>query len=562
MHLTVEDVASLDLLNNGEIAAGKDHLQEAIIEWVSVIETPVENFVRRNEFVLTTGIGCGHDNDLLYEFVREVIQSEASGLAIAIGRYVNELPKSIIDLANEHKFPIIMLPWEVRFAEVIQVIFQALKNEESKIVERNEEIQQELLNIILNNGGLSEIATYIDRTLHKPVIITNKRGYIKGKSKDSSKLEEKWNKYLQSEEYDVFLTSFDTNHYSTFPNTKVISINGKNVLQFTIQTASEIQGYLIVEGLTDKELDTLLGQKTVHLLEHAATAIALCFLKENTILETELKLRDDFVWSLAKEKMNSWDQVLSRAKSLNYNVNLPYVCLIGQPENFSEVFKKNLDHSSYEHWNQNISRRIEDEIYYTGKTLNCQTMTTHQRDQFIIFLEVNFNSVNETVFSFFDYLNKRLKQLLPELILSWGISKTAGLRCFYDSYQEAQKALEIGRRQKGPGYQHMYSDTRIDRALMSLEQNKELKNITDQTIGALLQYDRERGIDLVNTFISYSRNRGNVSQTARELNLHRQSLMYRLRKIESLTDCSLEDPDEIFLIDLSIRLWTVGNLES
>ncbi|MFB4166322.1 helix-turn-helix domain-containing protein, partial [Alteribacillus sp. JSM 102045] len=42
------------------------------------------------------------------------------------------------------------------------------------------------------------------------------------------------------------------------------------------------------------------------------------------------------------------------------------------------------------------------------------------------------------------------------------------------------------------------------------------------------------------------RNRGNVSQTARELNLHRQSLLYRLRKIETLTGCNLVNSDDTF----------------
>ncbi|WP_194841258.1 PucR family transcriptional regulator [Salinibacillus xinjiangensis] len=561
MRLTMDEVLELNLLNQGRLATHPDTVSESIVEWVSVIEMPVENFVRKNEFVLTTGLGCGEDEKLLFQFVKEVIESEASGLAIAIGRYIDQLPSRIIEFANQHHFPIVLLPWNIRFAEVIQVILNALKQEEERLVERNKLIQQELLNLILNNGGLADVANYIEKKLNKGVMITDKRGRIKGKSKGAKKIEKTWKEYLRLEEYSYMVTSFESNQYSTSPNARVISMEEQNVLQFLVQSASELQGFVIVEGLSDHEVDDLLDQQTVHLLEHAVTAIALCFLKENTIIETEMKLRDDFVWSLAKEKITSWDHVLSRAKSLKYNVNLPYVCLIGFPENFQDVFQKNLDHSTYEHWEQTITRRIEDEIYYSGKSIACQTMITYQRDHFIIFLEVKNQHINETVHEFFQYLDKRLQQVMPELVLSWGISKTAGLRCFYESYQEAQKALEIGRRQRGPGHQNRYSDTRVDRALMSLVYHDELKIITDQTIGSLLKYDQERGIDLVNTFVVYSRNRGNVSQTARELNLHRQSLVYRLRKIETLTDCSLDNPDEVFLIDLCIRLWTLGNLE-
>ncbi|QHS23164.1 PucR family transcriptional regulator [Virgibacillus sp. MSP4-1] len=563
MRLAMEEILQLDLLNEGSVVTDEHTIRDSIVEWISVIEMPVENFVRKNEFVLTTGVGCKDDEELLLQFVKEVIESEASGLAIAIGRYIHRLPERIIHFANQQDFPIILLPWEIRFADAIQVVLHALKQEEERLVEKNKETQQELLNLILKNGSLYDVADYIEKKLDKGVIITDTRGRVKGKSRGASKLERTWTEFLQSEDYRFMVTSFENNHpYSTSPNARVMSIEGKNVLQFLVHSASEIQGFVIVEGLTDDDVDYLLGQQTVHLLEHAVTAIALCFLKENTIIETELKLRDDFVWSLAKEKDTSWDQVLSRAKSLKYNVTLPYVCIIGYPENFMDVFQKNLDQSTYEHWEQTITRRIEDEIYYSGKSMASQTMITFQRSHFIIYLEVNHHQVTETVDHFFQHLDKRLNQFMPELIFSWGISKTAGLRCFYESYQEAQKALEIGRRQKGPGFQNMYADTRVDRALMNLVHDEELKNITDQTIGTLLNYDQERGINLVHTFSVYNKNRGNVSQTARELNLHRQSLLYRLRKIESLTDCDLDKPDDLFLINLCIRLWTLGILES
>nr|WP_281419503.1 helix-turn-helix domain-containing protein [Bacillus alkalicola] len=53
----------------------------------------------------------------------------------------------------------------------------------------------------------------------------------------------------------------------------------------------------------------------------------------------------------------------------------------------------------------------------------------------------------------------------------------------------------------------------------------------------------------------YNKYKGNVSQTARALNLHRQSLLHRLRNIESLTQLSLVDSDDLFLLELSVRLW-------
>lgn len=77
----------------------------------------------------------------------------------------------------------------------------------------------------------------------------------------------------------------------------------------------------------------------------------------------------------------------------------------------------------------------------------------------------------------------------------------------------------------------------------------------NDTIRPLLEYDRKKQSDLIHTFMTYQTFKGNVSQTARALFLHRQTLLYRLRRIESLTGLTLVDSDDSFLLEMSIRLW-------
>lgn len=78
-------------------------------------------------------------------------------------------------------------------------------------------------------------------------------------------------------------------------------------------------------------------------------------------------------------------------------------------------------------------------------------------------------------------------------------------------------------------------------------------------IGSLIEHDSENKLDLINTFKIYVENKGNVSQTARALHLHRQSLLYRLKRIEEITKLSLDNADDIFLLELCVRLWDKRN---
>lgn len=59
----------------------------------------------------------------------------------------------------------------------------------------------------------------------------------------------------------------------------------------------------------------------------------------------------------------------------------------------------------------------------------------------------------------------------------------------------------------------------------------------------LEQYDRQSHSDLYHTLYIYLRNSCNMAETARQLHLHRNSLLYRLNQIREIAGITLEDPD-------------------
>ena len=66
----------------------------------------------------------------------------------------------------------------------------------------------------------------------------------------------------------------------------------------------------------------------------------------------------------------------------------------------------------------------------------------------------------------------------------------------------------------------------------------------------LEDYDRERGSDLVRTLAVYFDAGENASEAAERLFLHRNSLLYRLERIQNLTGLDLKDPE----VRLALRL--------
>ena len=565
MELTVGNILDYKIMEKARVLTCPAAAKERKIQWVSAIEMPVENFVRQDEVVLTTALGCKDDLEALKTFIQEVIDSGASALMIAVGRHIYDVPAEVIELAEEQNFPLIEIPWEIRFSNIVEEVMKDITGMQNQERQESEKVQQELLQLILTNTDLSRIVQFIRRLTGSAIVVTDRAGTVLEKSGTSQPFMEKWQQVTaggnlplrqeeKSEIRDPLLQRF-----------QYTEVGSRHVLQIPIlQATGSAQGYLFTVLHAGTSLSSFLTRYHVHVLEHASTAVALWFSRKNAIDETKMSLRSDFVQELARGSFDSVSQANTRAKLLGYNLDLPYVCLVGKPENLQELLqKREQDKISATKWNQGMIRYLEEEIGYAARHLGREVMMTYAEGQLLMFLEVSQGTESENAMGFLDFMERRLRNLLPEVVISWGAGDChEGVAGFAASYINAAAALRIGRHKKGIGRHTHYGETRIDRILLNLAQNNDMQKIILSTIDPIISYDRQRNMDLIGTLSAYIRYNGNVSQTARVLNLHRQSLLYRLRKIESLTGLSLIDPDDLFLLELSSRTWKAGLTDS
>ncbi|WP_273854280.1 PucR family transcriptional regulator [Guptibacillus spartinae] len=549
MTINLGEITALPMFAEARVLSGKSYLDQKQVEWVSVIETPVENFVRQHEFVLSTGIGLAEEDEGLLHFVQDVYESGASALALATGRHVYDIPKQVISFAENKGFVLIEMNWEIRFSDVIHSCMEKINHYQQEELKKSEQIQQRLLEMVLQGGGCSDIARYVMKQTGFPVLIADTLGRVKGESGCTTEHLMPWNRHRESS----VTVAHAGNLHPLHKKMEKIVIGNASGLLMRIQSAGKEQGQMMVFSLTDPD------DRETNLLEHASTAAALAFLKDSAIEETEMRLKDDFILSLANGEFVSEERLLSRGKLLGYNLTLPYVCIVGKLENLEDLFSKNQEgFASYQHWFESMIYYVSEEILLAGETINRRILTTIQESKLLIFLETEPGR-NDLVNQYLDLLERRVSRLLPGVVLTWGMGQHGdGVIVFPDSYSKACVALDLGRKQRGAGSRIDYEDTKINRLLQSLSHDKDVQEVTMSTISPLVDYDEKRNMDLIGTFTAYHLNNGNVSQTARKLNLHRQSLLYRLRKIESLTRLSLMNPDDVFLLDLSIKIWSVG----
>ncbi len=545
MPFTIKDFLHLEIIDGGTVRSAKDIALHKPIDSISVIELPVEDFVHENELVLSTCIGCADDVTVFRNFVWDIYKSGAAALVISTGRYVKEIPPEVIKFADELQFPLLEIPWEIRFAGIIETVLLEINNIKHSNLKKFESLQKKLLTYFLDGTTLSDAAELIHREFGNKVVIVNTAGAIKGKSNHSDDLLN-----ILEEPLKILTSGKNLNALKNYNCEDVYTV-------YKIRSKNIVHGYLYIKALDKNAENDLVKPNRNFVVRHIVSPISLWFDREQTIFETEMHHQDNFIWDLINADEENLAELLQQGKSLGYDLSLPYICMVGLVNNFETSYKDNrLEYNSYEQWKYNCIKALKQEVLRAGRSLKLQVMSTFQKERLIVFLEIKDKNVEALATKFLDVTEQRIKHLYPKLTISWGIGENIITSyCFNKGYVDAKISLEVCSKELKPGYRNLYHNPSIYRLLSLIYEHKDAQEITMNIIGKLVEYDNENGLDLLNTFKTYMENKGNVSQTARSLHLHRQSLLYRLKKIEEITTLNLDKADDTFLLELCVRLW-------
>ncbi len=150
-----------------------------------------------------------------------------------------------------------------------------------------------------------------------------------------------------------------------------------------------------------------------------------------------------------------------------------------------------------------------------------------------------------------DYFNHTLS-----MDVTIGISDTFhSYTRLHTAFQDAVDAIKIGEiegtDQKIVPIDHL----RFEQALLEFSCNSRLKTYIEGVFAPLEKYDSENNGSLVDTMRIFVKNLGSKAKTSEDLFLHRNSLIYRIKKIEEITDLSLSDKKTISNLSLIFKIY-------
>jgi len=157
MALTVREAMALGGLQRGEVLAGAEGLDRTIT-WVKVLESPETiSWLAEGELLLTVAFAIKDDLAAQRDLMRNLAAVGSSGLVIKPERYLPEIPDDMLGQANEFGIPLIRIPQDVSYLEIMTPILERIINAQNADLRRSIEIHRQFTDLALGGQGLDVI---------------------------------------------------------------------------------------------------------------------------------------------------------------------------------------------------------------------------------------------------------------------------------------------------------------------------------------------------------------------------------------------------------------------
>jgi sugar diacid utilization regulator len=138
--------------------------------------------------------------------------------------------------------------------------------------------------------------------------------------------------------------------------------------------------------------------------------------------------------------------------------------------------------------------------------------------------------------------------------LAAGVSRGhSGSSAFHAAFHESTEALRLGRQLQPNHAVTHFSELGVHRLLLGLNKQQQLREYHDEMLEAIEAYDRARNSWLIETLGEWL-DGPSINEVAKRMNLHRNTLSYRLRRIAEISGHDLEDPETRFALRLALRI--------
>ena len=267
--------------------------------------------------------------------------------------------------------------------------------------------------------------------------------------------------------------------------------------------------------------------------------------------QTEQRSTKDFLEQLLLCPLENPEVLIQRAAYYGYDLSKPHQIAIIRPSGLTEYL---------------LTQKAKDEKALVALKVHFEqiihdVLTSHDKkilqmlwaDDVVLLMpyENESTGADQNIRSLYNVLDK-IRAKMPSLAVAIGLGgRFESLQAARQSYLQAIKVLRFSEMKVGSIPIYAYEQLGIYKLLFEIEPNK-LAMYYQEVIEPLNAYDNKHNMDMVASLFVYFEENCNAAKTAKRLFVHRNTLDYRLKKIEEITGRNLDDPYDRLTLQLGV----------
>ncbi len=500
MAVTVRNILDLDIIQQRtEVIAGLSGIDKAVT-YVTIQEAPdFYEWVSGGEFVLTTWYAFSQQPDLQGEAFRRLAQKIAA-IGIKVGRFIEEVPQEIIDIANEYGIPVFAVSRETKFREIIQAISAELNNEQTNLLMEVDKYYQELVKVALAGGDESAMLQGI-----------GKRG--------------KFACFFVTPDIELLATYFPANYNRVATDSKLQSIRQALLSQDNFLSFQKIGDLNIFPCIARQLLlgylviiwEDVLSEKLVLMANQVAVFLTLKLMER---LDTEQKMLSSLLDDVLYRHNLSEEQIQERLLLFGLKAKQQFRIIILQAHGIDE---------------QSLLEMRK--ISYFIKGVLGEALVNAKPDEIVIIVG-NQGVDTEKAPYWVKQVKEKIAKVSGFMVGIGPIVEGAGQ--LEVSYRLAKQTIKAARLIDVAGVVY-YREHLARMVLLRGMGSIEYQYLIQQVIDPLKQYDDKYRSDLLRTLqvMIFARDMDEASST---LHIHSNTVRYRLNKVATITGYDFFSP--------------------
>ena len=499
---------------------------------VTMMDAPdIIPYLHADEFIITTAYHLKNNLPYFKELIVEMAKIQCTGIGIKKNRFLYDIPAEILALSDELGVPFIELPEHLSLGQINLIVTEMILHSEASMLNYAMDVHRQFTDLIFKGQDVVRLVKYLSSLLDRDVQLISQflrpihlsQQYIKALAVIQRSMKEGFIYPISTNNAWSFSLLEDRTSYSFYP----IDIN------------SEKHFLLMVKGfIGEKDLKTRLT------IEQAINVLSFAILQEKALQQQKRNLRNQQFYDLIENSHLAPTIAKAKAEELGIPYQQSYFCIAGRLRNQISAHPYQL-HSLLDQ----IHKFCEESLQTTRIPIYIFTM---KNELFFLY------EAQDTTADYKLFIAELFRELYVSIVQHFNVEMSFGVSNMLPNFADIQRGIKesqsavmlIGTQAELISF---YKKKEINELLQMIPEN-DLMNYQQMMFKpfALLPLDEQTM--LLETLYVYLESHCQISETAKRLFVHRNTVIYRLEKCNTLLKKDLKDPEVTIQLRLALRI--------